>query len=235
MNEPIITCPNCKTEIRLTESLAAPLIEATRRQSEERIAAKDAEVTERLEAQRKTIAQEEAAKAKRLLSMDIEKQAQELTDLQEVLKDRNAKLAEAQKAQADLIRKQRELDDAKREMDLTIEKKVQESLVAVREKAKQEAEDGLRLKVAEKEETISAMQRQIEELKRKAEQGSQQLQGEVLEVELEEAASPSIPFRHHIAGCKRHSWRRCGSSRSRYQRSRMRRYSLGVQAHQDLE
>ena len=39
--------------------------------------------------------------------------------------ERDSKLAEAQKAQADLIRKQRELDDAKREMDLTIEKRVQ--------------------------------------------------------------------------------------------------------------
>jgi hypothetical protein len=38
MNDPTITCPNCKTEIRLTESLAAPLIESTRRQYEKRIA-----------------------------------------------------------------------------------------------------------------------------------------------------------------------------------------------------
>lgn len=43
----------------------------------------------------------------------------------------------------------------------------------------------MNLKVAEKEETIASMKRQIEELKRKAEQGSQQLQGEVLELELE--------------------------------------------------
>ena len=83
------------------------------------------------------------------------------------------------------MRKQRELDDARREMDLTIEKRVQESLGSVREKAKLEAEDGLKLRVAEKEEQIASMQRQIEELRRKAEQGSQQLQGEVLELELE--------------------------------------------------
>lgn len=37
MTEPIITCPNCKTEIRLTESLAAPLIAATRQQFEKQI------------------------------------------------------------------------------------------------------------------------------------------------------------------------------------------------------
>ena len=91
-------------------------------------------------------------------------------------------LAEAQQAQADLIRKQRELDDAMREIDLTIQKQVQAELTAVREKAKQETEDALSLKVREKEEQIASMQRQIEDLKRKAEQGSQQLQGEVQEL-----------------------------------------------------
>jgi hypothetical protein len=50
-----------------------------------------------------------------------------------VLRQRDAKLAEAQQAQADLIKKQRELDDAKREMDLTIQKQV---LAAVRIRAK---------------------------------------------------------------------------------------------------
>jgi hypothetical protein len=193
MNEPIISCPNCKTEIRLTESLAAPLLESTRRQYEERIAAKDTELAERLEAERKTIAKEESAKARRLLSADIDKQAQELADLQEVLNDRNTKLAEAQKAQAELIRKQRELDDAQREMDLTIEKRVQESLAPVREKAKQEAEEALKLKVSEKQETITAMARQIEDLKRRAEQGSQQLQGEVQELELESLLRAAFP------------------------------------------
>jgi len=108
-----------------------------------------------------------------------------VSDLQAVLNEREKKLAAAQRAQADLIRKERELDDAKREMDLNIEKKVQASLAAVRDKAKNEAEAGLKLKVLEKETQIASMQRQIEELKRKAEQGSQQLQGEVQELELE--------------------------------------------------
>ena len=50
-----------------------------------------------------------------------------------MLRERDAKLAEAQQVQADLIKKQRELDDAKREMDLTIQKQV---LAAVRIRAK---------------------------------------------------------------------------------------------------
>jgi hypothetical protein len=47
MNEPTITCPHCKAEIRLTESLAAPLIRATRAQYEKKIAEKEAEVARR--------------------------------------------------------------------------------------------------------------------------------------------------------------------------------------------
>ena len=109
------------------------------------------------------------------------------------LKQNNAKLADAQKAQAELIRKQRELDDAKRELDLTIEKRVQADLTSERDKAKKEAEEELKLKVMEKDQTITAMQRQIEDLKRRAEQGSQQLQGEVQEMELEALLAAKFP------------------------------------------
>ena len=44
MSEPIIICPTCKTEIKLTESLAAPLIASTRLEYEKRLAQKDADV-----------------------------------------------------------------------------------------------------------------------------------------------------------------------------------------------
>ncbi len=121
------------------------------------------------------------------------KKLKKSNNLQEILKQNNTKLAEAQKAQAELIRKQRELDDAKRELDLTIEKRVQADLSAERDKAKKEAQEELKLKVMEKDQTITAMQRQIEELKRRAEQGSQQLQGEVQELELEGLLTAKFP------------------------------------------
>lgn len=44
MSEPTITCPKCNSEIKLTESLAAPLIAATRQQFQQRLAQKYAEV-----------------------------------------------------------------------------------------------------------------------------------------------------------------------------------------------
>jgi hypothetical protein len=219
MAEPTITCPNCKSEIKLTESLAAPLIEATRAEFRQQLAAKDAEVrqhetelaqqrealfkdrenlevvlSERLASERERIAGEEAQKARQRVQAEVETKTQELTELRGVLAEKDTKLAAAQKDQIELIRKQRELDDARREMDLTIEKRVQETLGPVREQARKEGEQALTLKVREKEETISSMQRQIEELKRKAEQGSQQLQGEALELELESLLRSQFPL-----------------------------------------
>ena len=218
MTEPTITCPNCRTQIKLTESLAAPLIEATRKQYEQQLAQKDAniaqreaaileqraeiakareaveaEVAVRLGAERGRITEEETRKAQRMVATDLAQKTKELSELNEVLMSRDEKLAEAQQAQADLIRKQRELDDAKRELDLTIEKRVQASLVTERNKGKQEAEDALNFKVREREEQIASMARQIDDLKRKAEQGSMQLQGEVQELELESILRNKFP------------------------------------------
>lgn len=218
MAEPTITCPQCKTEIKLTESLAAPLLESVKRDYEQRLSQKDADMTQReqaladraqslekakatldqqvaqkLQQERVRIAAEEQQRAKLALGNDLDQRAKEISTLQEVLKQRDIKLGEAQKAQAELIHKQRELDDAKRELDLTIAKRVQADLSAERDKARKEAEEELKLKVMEKDQTITAMQRQIEDLKRRAEQGSQQLQGEVQEMELEALLTAKFP------------------------------------------
>ena len=223
MTEPAITCPNCKTEIRLTESLAAPLIETTRKQFQQQLAQKDDEIAKReqgilekerqltisknkldeqvasqvedqLKIDRARITAEESRKSKQAFANDLEQRSREVAELQSILKNQEAKLTEAQKTQADLLRKQRELDDAKRELDLTIEKRVQEGLSVTRQQARKEAEDEQRLKVLEREQTIAAMQKQIEDLKRRSEQGSQQLQGEVQELELENLLRNKFPF-----------------------------------------
>jgi len=219
LTEPTITCPNCKTDIRLTESLAAPLIAETRLGFERQLAAKDKDIAtredairvqksellkekaaiddriaEKLIAERARIAAEEAQKAKLRAAADLEAKSQELADLQDLLKERNEKLAEAQNAKAEFLRKERELDDAKRAMELTIQQKISAGLDSERAKAKLEAEETLKLRVSEKDQIIASMQNTIEELKRKSEQGSQQLQGEVLELELENLLRAKFPF-----------------------------------------
>jgi hypothetical protein len=218
MAEPTVICPQCRAEIKLTESLAAPLLESVRRDYEQRLTQKDTDIAKRekllteradtlekakqsldqqveqkLQLERSRIAAEEQRKAKLAIGSDLDQKSKEINTLQEVLKQRDIKLGEAQKVQAELIRKERELDDAKRELELTIEKRVQADLGSERDKAKKEAEEELKLKVMEKDQTITAMQRQIEDLKRRAEQGSQQLQGEVQELELEALLTAKFP------------------------------------------
>ena len=218
MAEPTVVCPQCKTEIKLTESLAAPLLESIRRDYEQRLTQKDTDmakrektlhereavlqkqkesmdeqVAQKIQQEQARIAAEEAKKAKLAVGNELNQKLKEINDLQDILKQRDLKLADAQKAQADVIRKQRELDDAKRELELTVEKRVQTDLAAARVKAKKEAEDEMKLKVMEAEQTIASMQRQIEDLKRRAEQGSQQLQGEVQELELEALLGTRFP------------------------------------------
>jgi hypothetical protein len=172
--EPSIVCPNCRTEIKLTEAM-------------------DAEVAGRLNAERKKLVEEEAKKARAAFSLDLHQKVQQLEELKKAYDEREAKLVEAQKAQAEAVRKERELAEAKRELDLTIEKRVAGIQAEIQTRAKAEAEQALSLKVQEKEQTILSMQKQIEDLKRKSEQGSQQLQGEVQELQLESLLRASFP------------------------------------------
>ncbi len=266
MTEPVVICPSCRNSIKLTESLAAPLVAETKRKFEAELAEREAEfrkrdesiqaekeslkklkagiddevtaklkverdrlatdeakreaeykkrdellraekeklknqqatleedIAEKMKKEKTRIADEEAKKAKRLFGEDLEKRDRALKELQEILLDRDAKLDVAQKEQAEMVRLKRELADEKRSMELTIQQRITDSLLQERAAAKREAEDELGMKVKEKELLITQMQKQIEELKQRAEQGSQQLQGEVLELELEALLKGRFPL-----------------------------------------
>ena len=161
MSEPTITCPNCKQEIKLTESLAAPLVEATRNRFEQLLAQKDMDVVRReneidvakeklanakksldekvsvkvedqLIKERTRIIDEETKKAKKAVSSDLAQKEKDLAELQAVIEINQEKLAEAQSAQANIIKKERELDDARREIELTVEKGIRDKLIETR-------------------------------------------------------------------------------------------------------
>ena len=116
MTDPQILCPNCSTEIKLTESLAAPMIAASRKQFEAQLAAKEADfgrrearlrqtqddlakaretldeqVATRITAERVAIADAEARKARLALADDLGQRDRQLADLQQLLAANNAK------------------------------------------------------------------------------------------------------------------------------------------------
>lgn len=219
-----IECPHCHKSFKLNETLAAPLVEETRRKlekefeekeedldsrrrafvDEQRAAEKlrkdiereraaiakeremiEEQVAERMDEHRAAIEREVTVKAKHKYEEILAKREAEKHDLEEAMKEKDKKLAEAQQAQRDAIRKQRELDDKMRELDLAAEKKAAELVAPQLEKAKRDAEEASRMRLAEKDKLIETQRAQLAEAQRKLEQGSQQLQGEVQELDLE--------------------------------------------------
>jgi hypothetical protein len=217
--EPQIVCPKCSHKIPLTESIAAPLLEAERQDFRTKLAAKDAEfgrkaddlrrqqdelvkaregveeqIKQRLQIERGQVAAAEAKKARAQVAEDLAAMKQQLAENERLLEVRNAKLAEAQRAQAETLRKQRELDEKTRELEVTIEKRVQASQAELVAKARQVAADELKSQVLQKDTQIESLGRTVEELKRKLEQGSQQTQGEAFELELENLLRGKFPL-----------------------------------------
>ena len=188
-----IECPKCHHKFELTETLAGPLVAVARAEAE-------ATATTRIEAARRIIEAEASAKAEASAVEAIKISESKVILAREdaarhlaAYQSNEKKLAAAQAAQAEALRKTRELDEARRELELTVERKVTEGAAAVREDARRLAEESIGLRVNEKEQIIAGLQRALEEAQRKAAQGSQQNQGEVQELALETALRDAFP------------------------------------------
>ena len=178
-----IKCPNCGHQFEPTESMRDEIQKEVNQKAEEWKKKKEKELEESL---RKNI------------SSDFENK---LRLLEQNNKDNEEKLKQARQQQLDFLKKEQELKTKEAELELSIQKKLQEE----REKlgneirkleeqriAAKEAEFQLRLK--EKDEKLDEQLRLIEEMKRKAEQGSMQSQGESQELLLEELLRATFPF-----------------------------------------
>ncbi len=210
-------CINCGTENRLQDSVLADFssqveetvkarfesraadleareeqIESNRRQ----LASKEAElaeakatidlaVQEKLEVERTRIAAEERQKAFAAAGAKV-------TTLESMLHETNEKLAAAEEKELQLLREKAALDEEKRKIELTVAQKMADEREEIRAKAQQEAEELLGAKVTEKEVLIESLKKQTEELRRRIEQGSQQLQGEAQEVDLFDTLSSAF-------------------------------------------
>jgi len=110
------------------------------------------------------------------------------------LVEMTSKLTEAQSAQAEAVKAKRELDDARRELELTVERRVSEQGAVIRAQAVRDAENTLSLKVTERDETITQLTAQINDLRLAAESGSARVQGEAQEIELEQELRLKFPM-----------------------------------------
>jgi len=145
----------------------------------------DAAVEQKLRAERSVLAKAAEKKAS-------DTYAGRLLAVEQELADKRAKLAEAENAELALRKERRILEEEKQRLQLEVERRLQAERLTIREATQKEEEQTYLLKLAEKEKIISDMKRQVEELRRKGEQNSQ-LQGEVLELELEAMLRTAFP------------------------------------------
>jgi hypothetical protein len=206
-----ITCPNCQAQIEITEVISSQLrasirgeLEAELNASRQRLKQQQEELAQRQrDLQQKAESVDEQVRTRlseerQALEHKIREKARE--DLAVELEDRDATLAKLQTRvqQADqnelaFRREKRELEEKIRNADLEVERRLHEELKKAREQALKEMDEQHRLKLLEKEQQVEGLRRQIEEVKRRAEQGSQQAQGEVLEVALEQLLKELFP------------------------------------------
>jgi hypothetical protein len=147
----------------------------------------DEQVAEKLKAERKGIAEAERKKI-------LDEQSEQTKALEEELAEQKGKLREANKKELDLLKKQQELEQAKEDFELEVQRKITEERKKIAEDASKKAVEDQQLKMREKDDQLAAMKKQIDELKRKSEVGSQEAQGEALEQELQEYLQRTFPY-----------------------------------------
>ncbi len=198
MPDQYITCPKCGNKIQLTEAFTHDIEEKLRSQFESEIKKKDAELKRAIENKDKEF-QETLSRERTKLEIQAKKQAQEsisieIKDLKEQLQEKSKQLEASQQQELELRKRQRDLEEKERNLKLEVARTLDAERKNIREQAIKDISEEQRFKEAEKDSQLAAMREQIEVLKRKAELTSQQLQGEVQEIELETILSQQ--FKH---------------------------------------
>ncbi len=196
MTDQSIVCPHCGKKIPLSEALTHPIEEKLRKELESEIKKKERDHETAIEALKKAheqkMAAERAAIEKTAKKHAEESVALDFKDVKAQLEEKTKSLEDAQKHELALLKQKRELEERERSLRLEMERKLDNERTKIREEALAKATEEHHLKDKEKDKQLDDMRKQIEELKRKAEQGSQQTQGEVQELELEEVLNANF-------------------------------------------
>ena len=204
----IITCPNCTHQFEPGDSirdevekeLRGKMVDWQKKKDEEfkqkesafleQLQAKDQDTVKLIETEKKKLQEELQASIRKSVSTDFENQ---LKMLQQKDADNEIKLKEARKMQLEFMQKEQALKTKEEELELFLQRKLIEEREKLKDQLlKEETERGLLKeqehlwRVKELEKQLDDQKKLAEEMRRKSEQGSMQLQGEVVELALEE-------------------------------------------------
>lgn len=216
MNETIlIKCPACSNEFPLSDAVLGSVRDDLTREIQSEINGREKRLNER----QRLLEQKEAAVAKsevefsdkveatvsKRVNEELEsvrskatKKAEEanealVSELQSELQQKTDALRTEKEKELQLRREKGELEEAKENLQLEIQRKLDEERSKLKEQIEAKFAEENRLKLAEKEKVIGDLREKLEDAQRKASQGSQQTQGEVLQLDFEQHLRKAFP------------------------------------------
>ncbi len=218
-----IKCPNCGHQFDVENVLAADIeikyqqqyqerlnlslgkieedkkkLEEDLQQFEEKKRRENEIFAQKLQQEKLKLETEIQEQLRKSISSDYENQ---LRMLENNNKDNEEKLKEARKKELEFLQKEQQLQNKEAELDLTLQKKLQQERVTLSEQIRQQEleknalkETALQLKLKDLQIQLDEQKKLADEMKRRAEQGSMQRQGEAQELLLEDILKENFPF-----------------------------------------
>jgi hypothetical protein len=211
-NNSTITCPNCKYDFPIENALSQKIEDDIKSrylkrynedkqkfETEKAQLAKEAELIKIQGENQEQILADKLRLAKGQLEQEaIKKAASEMALQMEMLNkeltDKSQKLKESQVKELELMQKEKQIKEREVSLKLDMEKQMVARQKEIEDRVKKMESERSDLKIKELEKKLTDQAELVETMRRKAEQGSMQLQGEVLELALEELLKATFPL-----------------------------------------
>ena len=216
MSSDTIKCPNCQTEIDVNKILSHQLEEELREKyahdyksklQEHKLAMQKLKAQEEAILEQKERYEEELLQATReqvkiekqklydeIKNSIMEEQQESISLLEKQLKEKSEQVKELNNSKIEIEKLKREKEEIESKVKADAEIALSKQLYEEKLKIQKALEEENALKLKAKDESIEQIKRELENAKRKAEQGSMQTQGEALELAIESWLASQFPF-----------------------------------------
>lgn len=220
MNSATIVCPHCKRPFEINDAISHQIedellrakteqTELLKREYEGQAEKKLRQAVENALMQAGQDAQLQLERERQSMKLALEKarqsaileaeQARQMTELETERLKRQAQSAKENEKQlreqlSQLLDELSKANKAREEAQIAARRELMEKEKLIRQEAVKSASDDFNTKIREQEETINRLREQLTTAKQVAEQGSQQLQGEILELDIEEGLRTAFPL-----------------------------------------
>jgi hypothetical protein len=198
MSNYTVTCPKCQHSFEPTDAIREEVEKELRGKMTDWQKKKEEETNQLLAEQKTKLQTEITEQLKKNIASDYE---HKIKLMQENETKMQQQTNEYREKELDFLKKLQDIQTKEAELELELQRKLNAERELIKQQIQKEELERIsikdqehQLKVKELEKQIEDQRKLAEEMRRKAEQGSMQMQGEVQELLLEELLKASFPF-----------------------------------------